>query len=314
MPHPAVVSEQYSGSMVTLLRVNPLLGNRVSPRDDALGKWLGSVHARSGDLAASEAKVVTLLLSDPLFVGTSTTAQVAARAGVSAPSVVRAARAIGFDGFTELKLQIARARGTTEFFAPPEALAEDASTAAVLETSVRAGTDALTALSGAVSLAALDEAVAAVRRAGQVIAFGAGPSATVAADAVFRLRALGVRTAGIQDHESAMIAMRLLDVHDVVIAVSSTGRTASTLAVADAASSAGATLIAITNQYKTPLSTLADIALVVGGAPLPTQMAAAGSRLAQLVVLDALAAALAFRDPDRVGRAERAGIDLPDIS
>ncbi|MCT3015064.1 RpiR family transcriptional regulator, partial [Propionibacterium freudenreichii] len=53
---------------------------------------------------------------------------------------------------------------------------------------------------------------------------------------------------------------------------------------------------------------------VVGGAPLTTQMAAAGSRLAQLVVVDALAAALALRDPDRVSRAERAGIDLPDIT
>ncbi|MFJ2954020.1 MurR/RpiR family transcriptional regulator [Streptomyces sp. NBC_00669] len=290
-------------------------GNRVSRRgDDPLTRWLGIVQARSGDLAASEAKVVKLLLSDPLFVGTSTTAQVAARAGVSAPSVVRAARAIGFDGFTELKLEIARARGTTEFFAPSEALTENASTAAVLETSIRTGHDALTALGGALDLAALDEAVGAVQGAGQVVVIGAGTSAAVAADAVFRLRALGARAVAIPDHESAMIAMRLLRPDDVVIAVSSTGRTSSTLSVADAASSAGATLIAITNQYDTPLAVLADIALVVGGAPLPTQMAAAGSRLADLVVVDALVAALAIRDPEHSRRAERAGIDLPDIT
>jgi DNA-binding MurR/RpiR family transcriptional regulator len=272
------------------------------------------VQARSGDLAASEAKVVELLLADPLFVGTSTTAQVAARAGVSAPSVVRAARAIGFNGFTELKLEIARARGTTEFFAPSAALAENASTAAVLETSIRAGADALTALGGALDADALEAAVGAVRGAGQVLAVGAGTSAAVAADAVFRLRALGVRTSGIADHESAMIAARLLGPGDVVLAVSSTGRTSSTVAVADAANAAGATLIAITNQYGTPLAVLADIALVVGGAPLTTQMAAAGSRLAHLVVVDALAATLAVRDPDRRRRAEHAGIDLPDIT
>lgn len=280
----------------------------------ALTRWLGTVRARSGDLAPSEAKVVGLLLADPLFVGTSTTAQVAERAGVSAPSVIRAARAIGFAGFTELKLEIARARGTTRFFAPPEELEDGASTATVVETAVRAGVDALTALGGALDPAAIDAAVEAVGRAGQVLAFGAGASATVAADAVFRLRALGARTAGIADHESAMIAMRLLGPDDVVIAVSSTGRTLTTLAVADAASSAGATVVAITNQYGTPLATLADIALAVGGAPLPTQMAAAGSRLAQLVVVDALAAALAVRHPERRRLADRAGIDLPDIS
>lgn len=277
-------------------------------------QWIGSIRARSGELAASEAKVVDLLLTDPLFVGVSTTAQVAARAGVSPPTVIRAARALGFSGFTELKIDIARARGTARFFAPPDVLSADATSADVLETAIRAGTDALTALGGAIERSSLDKAVGLIQDARQVVAFGAGPSSTVAADAVFRLRAVGVMTVGITDHLSAMIAARLLGAGDVVIAVSSTGRTSSTLAIADAASSAGASLIAITNQYDTPLASLADVALVVGGGPLPAQMAAAGSRLAQLVVLDALVATLALRDPARSDLAERAGIDLPDLS
>lgn len=293
--------------------MNDKSGNKVSCDEDRLGQWIGSIQARCSDLAASEAKVIALLLADPLFVGASTAAQVATRAGVSPPSVVRAARAIGFGGFTELKIEIARARGTTQFFAPPEALAADATSATVLETTIRAGSDALTALGGAIKLAAFDKAVDTLLSARQVIAFGAGPSSTVAADAVFRLRAVGVTTVSIPDYLSAMIATRLLGAGDVVIAVSSTGRTSSTLDIADAASSAGASLIAITNQYGTPLANLADAALVVGGAPLPAQMAAAGSRLAQLVVIDALVAALALRDPERSRLAERAGIDLPDI-
>ena len=294
--------------------MNKDIGNGITEAEGRLQQWIGSIQARSGDLAASEAKVVDLLLTDPLFVGASTTAQVAARAGVSPPTVIRAARALGFSGFAELKIEIARARGTARFFAPPEMLSADATSASVLETSIRAGTDALTALGGAIELSALEKAVGLIQHARQVIAFGAGPSSTVAADAVFRLRAVGVMTVSIPDHLSAMIAARLLGAGDVVIAVSSTGRTSSTLAVADAASSAGASLIAITNQYDTPLAALADVALVVGGAPLPAQMAAAGSRLAQLVVLDALVTALALRDPDRGRLAERAGIDLPDIS
>lgn len=289
-------------------------GNSITESERRLQQWIGSIQARSGGLAASEAKVVDLLITDPLFVGASTTALVAARAGVSPPTVIRAARALGFTGFTELKIEIARARGTARFFAPPETLAADATLASVLETAVRAGTDALTALSGAIELSALDEAVGLIQHARQVFAFGAGPSATVAADAVFRLRAIGAVTISIPDYLSAMIAARLLGPGDVVIAVSSTGRTSSTLAIADAATSAGASLIAVTNQYGTPLATLANVALVVGGAPLPAQMAAAGSRLAQLVVIDALVAALAVRDQERSRRAERAGIDLPDIS
>ena len=304
----------FSYSKCNILRMKHDNGNSITENERRLKQWIGSIQARSGDLAASESKVVDLVLTDPLFVGASTTAQVAARAGVSPPTVVRAARALGFTGFAELKIEIARARGTARFFAPPELLSADATTAAVVETSIRAGTDALTALGGAIDLSALDAAVSSIQNARQVFAFGAGPSATVAADAVFRLRAVGVMTISIPDYLSAMIAARLLSPGDVVIAVSSTGRTSSTLAIADAASSAGASLVAVTNQYGTPLATLADIALVVGGAPLPAQMAAAGSRLAQLVVIDALVAALVLRDPKRSQWAERAGIDLPDLS
>lgn len=282
--------------------------------EDSLRRWLGVVQARTAALPASEAKVVDLLLADPLFVGTNTTARVAARAGVSPPSVVRAARAIGFAGFAELKLEIARARGTAEFFAPPATLSAAASTVAVIETSIRTGVDALSALGGALEPAALERAVAAVRSAGQLVAYGAGPSATVAADAVFRLRSLGVRATSIVDHESAMIGARLLQDGDVLLVVSSTGRTETTLAVADAAAGAGATVIAVTNRHTTPLTEVTDIALVTGGAPLSGQMAAAGSRLAQLVVIDALVTALALHDPERRQRAALAGIDLPDIS
>lgn len=279
----------------------------------SLRRWLGDLQARSGDLAPSERRVIDVVLADPLFVGASTTAQVAARADVSPPSVVRAARAVGFEGFAELKLQIARARGTADFFAPPGGLTADATITDVVGVTLRAGQDALTALSGALRAEAVDDAIRRVRVAGQVLAFGAGPSATVAADAVFRLRALGVRTAGVQDLESALIAARLLRSEDVLVVVSSTGRTTSTLAVADAAVGAGATVVAITNQYGTPLASLADVVLAVGGPPLRGQMAAASSRLAQLTVVDVLAAGLALAEPDRRARAEYAGIDLPDI-
>jgi DNA-binding MurR/RpiR family transcriptional regulator len=55
------------------------------------------------------------------------------------------------------------------------------------------------------------------------------PLVTVAADAVFRLRTAGVITVSIEDYLSAMIAARLLGPGDVIIVVSSTGRTSSTL-------------------------------------------------------------------------------------
>lgn len=72
--------------MCNVLRIKKLIGNKISEGKERLQQWLSSMHARSSDLVASEAKVVDLLFVDPLFVGTSTVAHVGTRAGVSPPT------------------------------------------------------------------------------------------------------------------------------------------------------------------------------------------------------------------------------------
>lgn len=106
---------------------------------------------------------------------------------------------------------------------------------------------------------------------------------------------------------------RPLGKQDVTVAVSATGRTPATLAVADAANSSGATLVAVTNQSASPLALLADVGIVVGGDDLPDQMAAAASRMAHLVAMDTVLALIALANPGLVLRAERAGTDLPRL-
>lgn len=252
-----------------------------------------------------------LVIEDPQFAGETTTAELAKRAGVSPPTVVRAARAAGFDGFAELKLGLAYARGSARFFTPPQTLDATSTPAQVVSTVMDGGRRALSAAEGIIDSAAVSEAAEWLGASSRVVVVGPGTSAAVAADIAFRLTTVGVAALNVADHMSALVAARLLGKGDVALAFSATGRTPHTLSVCDAAKSSGASLVVITNQAQSPLALLAGISLVVGGDDLDDQMAAAASRIAHLAVADVIVSLVALRNPDRVRTAERAGTDLP---
>ena len=291
--------------MVTQPR-NPVTEMRLGA--DALRGYLQS---RLASMSASEADVLRLVIEDPQFAAEATTAQLAQRAGVSPPTIVRAARAAGFGGFAELKLGLAYARGSARFFTPPQMLDAAATPAEAVSMIMDGGRRALSSAEGILDPAAVDEAAERIGASSRVLVVGAGTSAAVAADIAFRLTTIGIAAQNVPDHMSALVAARLLRDGDVALAFSATGRTPHTLSVCDAARSSGASLVAITNQTQSPLALLADVSLAVGGDDLDDQMAAAASRIAHLAVADAIVSVVALRNPDRVRTAERAGTDLP---
>jgi RpiR family transcriptional regulator, carbohydrate utilization regulator len=296
-----------------MLHVERASGNLVSEMHFGADEFKGYLQSRLDGLRTSEAAVIRLVIDDPHSVAESTTAGVAARSSVSAATVVRAARAVGFSGFADLKLGLAYARGSAWFFTPSPTLDAASTVTDVLEATLDGHRRALTGLEGAVDSMALGRAAERIGQARRLLVVGAGTSAAVAADIAFRLNTIGIPATNVADHMSALITSRLLEAGDVVLAFSATGRTAHTLTVCDAGRSSGATLIAVTNQTASPLAQLADIAMIVGGEGLANQMAASASRIAHLTVMDSVLALVALRNSDRVNSAVKAGTDIPSI-
>lgn len=262
-------------------------------------------------LRPSDAAVVRLALEEPALMLGATTAEVAERAGVSPATVVRASRAVGFDGFSEFKMAIARASGGSGVFMPPPRLTEAAGMTELAETVLQSHAASVGAIRGTLDTAALGRAVRLLDRAGRVLVAGSGTSAAVALDAAFRFTSIGLMVQSPTDHVSALVVARLLTDHDVLVAVSHTGVTPQTLRIVDAARTAGAAVVAVTSFVHSPLARAADVALVAGGEDLGLQLAASSSRLAHLTVVDMLHAGVALADMDRTRRAEGIGIDLP---
>jgi DNA-binding MurR/RpiR family transcriptional regulator len=72
----------------------------------------GAIRDRMDDFSPAERRVARVLLADYPGAGLSTAADLAARAGTSAPSVVRFTMRLGFDGFADLQQRLRRELGT----------------------------------------------------------------------------------------------------------------------------------------------------------------------------------------------------------
>jgi DNA-binding MurR/RpiR family transcriptional regulator len=261
-------------------------------------------------LRPSDAKVMRLVLTDSAFVQAATTNEVAERAGVSPATVVRAARAAGFDGFGELKRALVRDLALRPGAAPPDELTVESTVDDITELVLSSHASSIGATRATVDPSALRHAVDLLTPAESIVVFGVGTSAAPAADAAYRWTAIGCRVSAPHDARTARLQARLLTPNSALVAISHSGRSEETLSVVDAARQAGAGVVAITSFASSPLAGRATALLVAGGPDLGLHMAPSSSRLAHLAVVDILHAAISLADPPRSRRALEATADI----
>lgn len=246
--------------------------------------------SRVGDAIAG------VVLASPTSVIQMTVTDMAAETGTSVGSVVRFCQDIGLRGFQDLKLQIAteRPRGPEHLVDHP-----DGSPHALLATVFRSSAKAIADAEKSVSIEDFAAAAGALSQARSVLFVGVGTSAPLAQDAAYRFKSIGVASEAPADSLNQHIAAQLLSQHDACVAISHTGQTRETLAAVRAAHRTGATTIAITSFYRSPLTAVCDHSLVAGSAETAYRIEAMTSRFPHLAVLDALHSAVIEHNPER---------------
>ncbi|WP_311199414.1 ATP-binding cassette domain-containing protein [Dietzia cinnamea] len=153
---------------------------------------------------------------------------------------------------------------------------------------------------------AFDAAADAIARAPRLLISGTGASHAAAQASAVAFAVNGRPCEAPADGVVAHLTARVLAPGDVCLIVSSSGANSVTLAVADAAVDAGATVIGVTSFARTPLTTRADHLLVAGARFQAWDQGILGSGLVQLLVLNALQIAVADRMSDAADRARLA--------
>lgn len=262
------------------------------------GNVIAGVRALVPALIPSEARVAKFVLDRPGEVIHLSVTELAGASETSASTVIRFCQKLGFEGYQGFKIALAQDS------APPlQRLQADVNDTdpldVVLAKVTSAAADAVANAGTTIDPLAFGRVVDLLASAERVLVTGVGTSQSIAQDIAYRLLTIGVRVDAPVDIHVQHVTASLLSSRDACLAISHTGSTRETIAVVDAASRAGASTAAITSFFRSPLTEIADVALVTGGRETAFRVEAMASRLAHLAVLDALHVALAIRHRDR---------------
>ena len=231
--------------------------------------------------------------------------------GVSQPTIVRFCLAAGFKGFKDFKLELARSLVRGVRYVHSDVAAGDSSDAIVQKVTQK-NIAALMRLAAQLDVAALDRAVEILAAAHRIEFYGLGNSGIVAQDAQHKFFRLGVPTVAYADPHVHGMAAALLKPGDVVVAISTTGRTMDLMSSVAAARATGADVIVIAPPGS-PLADRASVALAVDTEEDPDIYAPMSARIAQLTVIDILSVAVSLRrGPGVAADLERAKESLRD--
>lgn len=258
-------------------------------------------------LSPAERKVAEWVSADPDATMTATLATLARAAGVSEPTVIRFCRSLGLEGFADLRMALAR--GGQGSAPPPRLIAPGMPLPEVAGAVVDSAGAALAELRASLDTAAIERAALALLRAARVEVWGFGASAAMAQDLAYTLFRLCRGVVARSDPQMQAMAAATLDGDAVVLCICGSGRMRDLVATASLAAASGATVVALT-QPDSPLAATATLLLPCTVQDSPAAYAPMLSRLAHLVLGDALAVTVALLAPeaaqDRLARIQAA--------
>lgn len=258
---------------------------------------LDRIKASMPSLAPAEQRVAKLVLGDPRTFANLPVSELAERAHVSKPTVVRFCRSMGYDGLSDFKLKLA---GSVSEGVPfiHRSVDPDDKTGDVLVKVIDNTVAAFLKYRNDASTFAIEkaaEALAATYRTGRRIEFyGAGNSGVVALDAQHKFFRLGVNAISYSDGHMQVMSATLLGPGDCVVVISNSGRTRDLMDACDIARRNGATTIVITASGS-PLAAAGQIHLSADHPEGYDRYSPMVSRLLHLMIIDVLATTVALR-------------------
>jgi RpiR family transcriptional regulator, carbohydrate utilization regulator len=266
---------------------------------------LDRIRASIPALPPAEQRVAKLLLGDPRSFATLPVSELAERAHVSKPTVVRFCRSVGYDGLADFKLKLA---GNVNEGVPfvHRSVDDDDKAGDIVVKVIDNAVASLLRYRNAAAGPAIERAIQALAEVGRhadqgrrVEFYGVGNSGIVAQDAQHKFFRLGITAAAISDGHMQVMSATMLKPGDCAVVISNSGRSRDLLDVADIARKKGATVIIITASGS-PLAQEArhgtqHILLAADHPEDADRYSPMVSRLLHLMIIDILTTGVALR-------------------
>ena len=258
---------------------------------------LDRIKASLPSLAPAEQRVGKLVLADPRAFANLPITELADRAHVSKPTVVRFCRSVGYDGLSDFKLKLAGSVSEGVPFVHRSVDVDDKTAdvlVKVIDNTVAAFLKYRNDASSFAIQKATDGLAFAAANSKRIEFFGVGNSGIVAQDAQHKFFRLGVNTIAYSDGHMQVMSASMLRPGDCVVVISNSGRTRDLMDACDIARKNGATTIVITTSGS-PLVSAGHIHLAADHPEGFDRYSPMVSRLMHLLIIDILATCVALR-------------------
>lgn len=225
----------------------------------------------------SENKIYEYILSSPNQVLYHSLTELSEYSGVAEATVLRFFRKLGFKGFQDFKFLFAQ-----EVPAAKNPEQDESFVHRIRNNMVQAIEDS----SEMVNAATLEESIQAITDSPDVVIFGIGSSGLAGLDMQNRLMRIGKHVSVITDSHFQIMRASSLNENSVVVAISLTGSTKDIVDAVKVAKAKQATVIALTNYVKSPLTKYADHVLLSSAKESPLDSGSLVSKIAQLYLID----------------------------
>lgn len=219
--------------------------------------------------------------------------QLAEAAGVSQATVVRLATALGYTGYRDFRLALARSDGARAQRAEGEReIAADITrydeAEQVVAKLLAAEQATLHDTAGILDPDQLRSAAGCIASARRVVAFGVGASGIVARDLAAKLERIGIIAQAATEQHAALTTVTVLDERDVLVAISVSGGTVDVLEAFAEARRRGVGTIGLTGDPSSVLGQASHVLLTTSVGEGPLRSAAMASRVSQMFAVDVL--------------------------
>jgi DNA-binding MurR/RpiR family transcriptional regulator len=254
------------------------------------------IHNHYDELTKSERKVADFVLKQGKKIIYATITDVKAATSVGDATIIRFCQKLGFNGFSDFKIEIAKEDYTVQEELEPENPFDNQASqlsSAIINTAKLIEKDNIKLATQMMS------------DANQIYIFGVGGSGQVAECFASILLRVGVQAITVTDPHFQAQRASIIKPGDLVVGFSLSGRTKDTYDAMQIGKDNGAKVIAITNYTNTPIARMSDVVLQTAVEEFLNGGSVAG-RVSQLYICDVLTKSYELRNKvDAVALRER---------
>ena len=238
-----------------------------------------------------EKKIADYILANPEEIVNMKISQFAAKINVAESSIVRFCQTVDVKGYLQLKLNLAQSIVPDSNLIYGDVHRAD-SNETVLNKVFTASENVLQNTKNFIDINHFNKMIQLMFNAKKIEIYGMYTSSTISQDACMRLYRIGYPAYSITDPYEAKISASVLGSGSLALGISHTGRTKDTIEILKLAKASGADTAAITSTVKSPITEVAETSLVICSDEQQIFREAVSSRLAHIVLLDAICACL----------------------